>query len=136
MCSKMNNKILIFAAVVIIQGCGLQYFGRVPPPEGSQWSKEGYQIQEVQDFMFEFCWSSGAGGIRTDQDMINTHECMLSNGFDFLEDPYDVVGLGYTPFNNSMCIKNHDRFMYNTPGCQSYREKHPESMTWLRRFFD
>ncbi|PTY37845.1 hypothetical protein BGP77_15340 [Saccharospirillum sp. MSK14-1] len=132
----MDNVILVLATVVTIQGCGLQYFGRVPPPEGSQWSKDGFQLQEAQDFMFEFCWASGTEGIRTDQDMINTHECMLAHDFHFLEDPYDVVELGYAPFNKSICTKNPDRFMYSTPGCKSYREKHPDSLNWLRRLLD
>lgn len=128
--------VLIGATVFILQGCSLFYYGRVNAPSASYWSKDGYSLESTSRFLYEVCDYDAAYDKENSRlAIIKTDECMLENGFSFMEDYYDVVSLGYLPLKKDMCTRRKNSFLYNTPGCQSYREKHPERGMWLKRLF-
>lgn len=60
---------------------------------------------------------------------------MLNNGFVFMENQHNIEDHGFRPINIGMCLRNPDGIVYNSPGCQSFRHKHPGSKKWYRRLF-
>ncbi|MFG1495468.1 hypothetical protein ABMA57_02465 [Saccharospirillum sp. HFRX-1] len=134
MIKKILLIILLFVFTITLGACAFFYFGRISAPTGSQWSKDGYTLEETQAVLLSECWRDIPSGHSGRDEIIFSHNCMLNRGFDYMEDAYDVVGLGYLPLNSHVCFKGSNSFMYSTPGCISYREKHPKN-SWFKVFF-
>jgi len=121
--------------IFFMSGCSIQHFGKSVPPTESYWYKNGYSLSETKSFLYNNCRYGDREGRDIDTLIIETDICMLENGFAFMEENHNIEEHGYRPLIISMCLRDPDGFVYNTPGCQSFRLKHPGSKKWYKRLF-
>jgi len=119
---------------VVLSGCATNNYGKNNPPSESYWIKPGVSLPETKDKLYNECDFPISHEVEdVNQRMTDAHYCMLNNGFEFMEGGHDLPD-NYLPLDPGfMCFTQSEGYMYNSPGCQSYREKHPSGKNWFRR---
>ena len=126
--------------VLLLSSCSILHIGTVhtlEPEEVIYWSKSGYTYEQTKRFILDVCdYQHFTASSKFDRDYIwketvRFQNCMLDNGFVYMEKVYNPESYNGPPIYTDFCM-NVDGYLYNRPACQSYRERHPN---WNRTVY-